>query len=50
VQWSIDQSLKNAGLDYFDLVRELRLIAETVMTSDDGPAVVPDTLASQRGV
>jgi glycerol 2-dehydrogenase (NADP+) len=36
VQWSIDQSLKNAGLDYFDLVRELRLIAKTITPSDGG--------------
>ncbi|KAG1810329.1 uncharacterized protein HD556DRAFT_1302655 [Suillus plorans] len=42
--------LKNAGLDYFDLVCELWLIAKTIVPSDDGTAVVPGTLASQRGI
>lgn len=41
MQWSINQSLKNAGLDYFDLVCELWLIAKTSMPSDDGTTVVP---------
>jgi hypothetical protein len=48
VQSSIDQSLKNAGLDYFDLVRDFWFSKS--VTSFQGTAVVLDALASLRRI